>query len=192
MHITRDASRVCALVLCVTSFRTHDVAHRSANLTYANAGNTLVRSVPREHIRDKKEQQHTVVAGEVLQVVRQVEICFECLKLGCDTCEVRCGVCEASKATCTGCRSKGHRHWKPERRRCSRCEKGKCMCVRIKVYIIESDKEACNLKALRNLTSEGGELFGSCWAGSMMRCRVENRDVCSRGSIRRSLNHPWY
>ena len=47
---------------------------------------------------------------------------------------------------------------KAETRRCSRCEKKDLQCARAKVYMIESDKEACNKKALLNLCSEGGIL----------------------------------
>ena len=131
---------------------------RSANITYDKPALGSDTCLPREYIRDKKQQQHEVAFEEVRSGVTKVEMCIGCLRNGCKFCDVGCSKCEADEALCATCRSAHHTHWQSETRRCSRCEKKYLQCVRAKVYMIESDKEACNKKALLNLCSEGGIL----------------------------------
>ena len=134
--------------------------NRSSDIALTSAPDNIIRAVPREDLRDKKEQQHEKVAEEVKETVRVVEMCLECLLNNCDQCVGHnCRTCEKDQAVCGTCRPH-HRHWQNERKKCDRCRLRGLKCVRLKIYIIESDKEACNKKALGNLCGEGGELFG--------------------------------
>ena len=135
---------------------------RTANLVYDD-GNTA-ESVPANHVRDKTEQQYLKVANETLKVKRHCERCLNCLQAGCTECIVKtCAVCESARSLCATCRSAGHGGWQEEKRQCSRCFEKNLQCVRCKIYLIESDKEACNSRAAKFLTAAGGILHGITW-----------------------------
>ena len=158
VSVTRPSSSPPRPLIPRTSFvPSRGDLYRSADITYDKSTLDSDTCLPREYIRDKKQQQHEVVLEEVHDGVTKVEMCMECLRNGCGFCKVGCSNCEADEALCAECRGR-HQHWQSETRQCSRCEQKKLPCVRVKVYLIESDKEACNKKALIKLCSEGSRL----------------------------------
>ena len=103
-----------------------------------------------DRTRDPSAQSWRVVLRHVQSALRDVQKCFRCLREGCE-CVVECPECTARGSLCDSCAELQFDSIVPELRACFGCQRAGCRCKRITIYIVESDKEAANKKALMHL-----------------------------------------
>ena len=103
-----------------------------------------------DHIRNLESAKWREVLRDVQSALHDCQKCYHCLKNGLE-CIIGCEECSRRGMVCDRCERLGFKSIIPERRRCSECQRAGCRCLRFTIYIVVSDKESCNKKALEHL-----------------------------------------
>lgn len=134
----------------------------TASVRYAKADQDDQPNVPIKQIRVPSLDAYAQVAEQCTTVVNASQCCHRCLlrKRTAAQCVFACAECSRSGVVCDACKELGYTQTVPELRPCTEClAAGNCDCTRLRPYIIVSDKEAKNKKALEFIVAQLEHLF---------------------------------